>query len=96
MTKRISRDARVRAVSTQVSSDLGGEVVVLELGAGKYFGLDDVAARVWSLLQSPITVGELESALLAEYDVDARRCAEDLDAFLRELADRNLVSLEAT
>ena len=96
MSEKIPRHTRVHAVSTQVSSDLGGEVVILELVAGKYFGLDDVAARVWSLVQDPITVAELESALLSEYDVDPLRCGEDLDVFLRELANRKLVSLEAT
>jgi hypothetical protein len=90
---RITDGSVVRAAPTQVSSDLGDEVVVLELTAGAYFGLEGVGARVWQLLSEPRTVREIVQTLLEEYDVEAERCRRDLDALLERLLERGLVEI---
>jgi hypothetical protein len=77
----------------QVSSDLGGEVAILDLKAGVYYGLDAVGARIWSLIQEPITVNEIRDILLEEYEVEPERCEHDLLALLRRLADEGLVEV---
>lgn len=83
-----------RAADHQVSSDLGGEVVILDLDGSKYFGLDGVGARIWELLAESRTVAALQQALLAEYDVDPDQCRQDLEALLNGLASRGLVVRE--
>ncbi|MEN8144869.1 MAG: PqqD family protein [Gemmatimonadota bacterium] len=89
----LSRTASVVATSDQVSADLDGEVVILHLGGGEYFGLDEVAARVWELISSPAIVGDIEQTLLAEYDVEASECRNDLDYLLASLDDRGLIEI---
>ena len=79
----------------QVSSDLGGEVAILDLKAGVYYGLDAVGARIWSLIQEPITVNEIRDILLEEYEVEPERCEHDLLALLRRLADEGLVEVRS-
>ena len=81
------------AANDQVSSDLGGEVAILDLKAGVYYGLDAVGARIWSLIQEPITVNEIRDILLEEYEVEPERCEHDLLALLRRLADEGLVEV---
>jgi hypothetical protein len=81
------------AAKDQVSSDLGGEVAILDLKAGVYYGLDAVGARIWSLIQEPITVNEIRDILLEEYEVEPERCEHDLLALLRRLADEGLVEV---
>jgi hypothetical protein len=54
MWKTVSRTSTARATRDQVSSDLKGEVAILDLKAGVYYGLDAVGARVWELLQGPV------------------------------------------
>jgi hypothetical protein len=83
----------VVAVQGQVSSDLGGEVVILSLEDGIYYGLDEVGARVWSLIQTPTAVASIRDAILEEYDVDAPQCEHDLLALLDDLAARGLVEV---
>lgn len=83
----VLRATSVVTVSTdQISCDLGGEAAILHLGSGIYFGLDAVGAHVWQLIQQPKTVGEIQVALLQEYDVEAARCEADLHALLRDMA----------
>ena len=70
----LSGNSTVVATSRQVSYGLAGEAVVLDLGAGVYYSLNAVAARVWELVRTPVTVDDIHRTLLEEYDVDAGRC----------------------
>lgn len=90
---RLDADTRVVAARDQVSAQLDGEAVVLSLADGVYYGLDPVAASVWTLLAQPRTVAELRDAVVAEYDVDAPTAEADLLPLLRDLAARGLVEL---
>ena len=81
------------AAKDQASSDLGGEVAILDLKAGVYYGLDAVGARIWSLIQEPRTVNEIRDILLEEYEVEPEHCERDLLALLRRLADEGLVEV---
>jgi hypothetical protein len=89
----ISLGSSIVAARNQVSSDLGGEVAILDLQGGTYYGLDSVGARIWNLLQQPRTVEEVRDVLLSEYEVDPDRCEHDLLALLRRLADEKLVEV---
>ena len=79
----------------QVSTELGDEVVVLGAEAGQYFGLNEVAARVWALLQSPTTVGALCEGILAEFEVEPEQCRADVLELLRDLQAKGLVDVRA-
>lgn len=89
----ISPGAVVVAVRDQVSADLEGEAVILNLADGVYYGLDGVGARIWELLREPRSAAELRDAVTAEYDVDAATAWRDLSALLAELAARRLVRI---
>jgi hypothetical protein len=82
--------SRVVASDNQVSTTVGGEVVILGMHDGVYYGLDAVGARVWSLLQSPLAVSEIVEIVAGEFDVDAPRCEQDVLALLEDLANRGL------
>ena len=58
------------AVADQASVDLDDEAAILNLKTGVYFGLNEVAARIWRLIQTPHTVGEIRAAVLDEFDVE--------------------------
>ena len=84
----------ITASKEQVSSDLAGEVIILGLKSGSYFGLDGVGALIWSLIQKPISVQDIRDAILKNYDVEAERCEEDLMALLEEMAKAELIEVE--
>ncbi len=93
MGKRLSVSSRVVATRDQVSSDLGGEVAILHIGAGTYYGLDAVGARIWGLIQKPRTVEEIRDVLVDEYEVRPDRCESDLIALLQRLASEGLIEV---
>jgi hypothetical protein len=89
----ISSTSTVVASKEQVSSDLAGETVLLSMQSAMYYGLDEVASRIWELVREPIRVSEVRDAILAEYDVEPERCEADVLAFLRELAGKGLIEV---
>jgi len=67
--------------------------VILDRRDGVYYGLEDVGARIWNLLQGRTTVAAIRDALQAEYDVEDARCERDVGALVAELADRGLIRI---
>lgn len=88
---RFPPDIHVRRNEDAATSDLGDEVVVLEPEEGRYFGLQEVGALVWKILEDGSTVAEIEAAILKEYGVSKERCHEDLQELLTELSSRGLI-----
>jgi hypothetical protein len=74
-----------------MAADFSPDVVLLNLQDGVYYGLEDVGARVWTLLQSPMTIGAVCDAIVAEFDVDPARGAREVRAFIQQLIDHRLV-----
>ena len=89
----ITATSVVVASKDQVSSDLAGETILLSLQTAKYYGLDQVGARVWELMQEPIRVAEICGAIGREYDVDPDQCEQDVIALLRELDAQELIEI---
>lgn len=85
----------VVAASEQISCPLGEESAILNLKNSVYYGLDPVGAHVWKLLQEPKSVRELRDALLAEYDVEAQRCEQDLLELLEKMRIEGLIEVRA-
>ena len=89
----LSNDSIVVVSPDQVSSDLAGEIVMLNLKNGTYYGLDQVGARVWGLIEQPHRVAAIRDAILEEYDVEPERCEQDLLALLGELEQAGLIEV---
>jgi hypothetical protein len=89
----ISLQSVAVASSDQISSDLMGEAVILDLKHGVYHGLDAVGARIWTLLQDRRPLHEIRDAILQEYDVEPDRCERDLIELVRQLAEKGLVEI---
>lgn len=77
-----------------LSRRLENEIVLLDPEAGTYFGLNEVGARVWELIQTPTRLEEVHRRLLAEYEVDAEQLWGDLRNLVRELLERDLAVVQ--
>lgn len=86
----ISSHSRLVATDDQVSTTVGDEVVILGMHDGVYYGLDEVGARVWPLLRTPIVVSAIVSAIVSEFDVDHATCERDVLRLLDDLVARGL------
>src|SRR4051794_18067016 len=91
-TPSLSLDTRVVASKDQSSCFLASEAVLLSLQSGEYFGLNDVGASIWRLIQQPRSIGELRDELLIEFDgVDEHTCVLEVREFLERMRALGLV-----
>ncbi len=95
VSERITLNSVVVLSKDQVSCDLAGEAAILNLKAGKYYGLDEVGARAWSLLRVPRPIHEIKKTLLDEYEVKPEQCERDLLALFLKLENEGLVEIKS-
>lgn len=81
----------VVAADRRTSAQVDGESVILDLEKGIYYGLDPVGARIWEEIQEQTSVGEVVTAITAEYDVSRDRCLEDTLSLVHDLVEKDLV-----
>jgi hypothetical protein len=86
----------VAASTNQVAGALEeGDLAILNLKDGIYYGLNSVGSRIWALIQSPISVKQIRDTLLAEYEVDIDVCTRELIALLNNLSSKDLIEVHA-
>ena len=76
------------------TTDLNGEIVMMDLEKGRYFSLNGVGSRIWEIIEKPIEVNKLVESLLEEYDVNRNECEENVLEFLGKLRDANIVFVD--
>ncbi|MFM7190360.1 MAG: PqqD family peptide modification chaperone [Microcystaceae cyanobacterium] len=78
-----------------LASDLSArETVMMDVDQGLYFGLEHVAKVIWDYLETPRTVADLSTYLSTTYEVDDQTLAIDLQAFLTEMTQHQLITWE--
>jgi hypothetical protein len=89
-------DDTIAAVKDQVAADVGGELVILHVASGEYFGLNNVGVRIWELIREPRRASEVRDQLLHDYpDVDPDVCTSDLLALLNDMHAAALVEKQS-
>ncbi len=81
----------LRRTDEHVSAPLDESLVMMDIEAGKYYLLDDVASVLWERLETPTQVADLVSELCSRYDVSSERCEADIVPFLTRLHEKGLV-----
>jgi hypothetical protein len=94
MENTVERRALIRRAPDIVASEIDGEYLIMSIERGSYIALRDASARIWEILEQPHTFGSLIDALLGEYAVAPDICKRDVDEFLKEMIETNLITLE--
>ena len=75
--------------------EVDGEVVLLNVVTGQYFGLDAVGSQVWILLQSAgpkgANLSTLSTAVTGQFEVDLATAERDLTALVHDLLAQQLL-----
>jgi hypothetical protein len=71
--------------------EIEGECVLLDLGSGTYFGLNEVGTRIWNLLREGLPEERITEIIAAEFDGDAATIRADVRHLLADLESRRLI-----
>jgi len=87
---------KFRASDDVVAREVGGEMVLLDLVSGTYFGLGAVGGRVWEQLsQGEASLAQLADLIEAEFDAPREVIEQDLAELIGQLVDKQLAATAA-
>ena len=89
-----AEDYLVRRRTGLLETEVDGELVGLHVENGTCYGFNGTATRIWSMIEAPRRMSDLRDSLVAEFDVEAVTCEEQLIELLRELAADGLIELQ--
>ncbi len=69
------------------------EAVLLHLGTKTYFTLNETGLRIWQLMNSGLTPGEISARLPEEFDVSPEKAKESVKNLISELITEKLVKV---
>jgi hypothetical protein len=78
-----------------VATEVDHEVVLMNIGRGRCYGLGETGSAVWRRLQSPICVDDLCRELMLEYAADPEVLQQDVIALLEQMQEEGLVKVIA-
>lgn len=77
-----------------LTSDMGDEVVMLNVLNSEYYGLDSVGCFIWQNIEDSISISDLVDKLLLEFTIDRETCIKEISIFLQELHQQGLIQID--
>src|SRR6202043_2619463 len=77
--------------SLVLSAEVDGEIVMMSIEQGRYFGLDDIGSDIWKRIEQPCSFASLIDRLAADYEADRATIAADVQALLGRMASQDVV-----
>ena len=87
----MSDDQKFEVSSSVVAREVGGEMMLMDLESGTYFGLDPVGMRIWQSLEDGQSTEQMLERLESEFDVTPEQLRKDVATLYQTLREHNLV-----
>lgn len=74
-----------------IANQMDGEIVMMSIDNGEYYGLDEIGSRIWELIENPVSINHLIESLTEEFEVSTEDCLHDTLEFLEDLLEKDLL-----
>ena len=74
-------------------AEVDGEIVMMSIEKGRYYGLDDIGSDIWKRIEQPCSFAALIEGLAADYDADRGTIKADVTAMLTQMVEQDVVRL---
>jgi hypothetical protein len=91
----ITEESVVSWSGSPVATEVDREVVLMNVGRGRFYGLGETGSSVWRRLGSPIRVDDLCRELMLEYHADREMLLSDVIVLLEQMQEEGLVKVIA-
>lgn len=71
---------------------MDGDLVMMSISQGTYYGINPVGGRIWSLLEQPASVASLCNTIVSEFEVSKEQCQQDVLQFVEQMLKAGVVS----
>lgn len=89
-------DERFQVSDDVIAREVAGEMVLLDLASGLYFGLDPVGSRIWERLSDgPCTLADVCDLIESEFDAPRDQIERDIVALAHQFTEKKLINSAA-
>lgn len=92
----ISADTSIMLDENVVSCELDGEVAILNMNDGVYYGLNPIGTIIWKLIEMEncVDITKIVEMILDEYEVNKDTCHKDIIELVEQLVKNGLVQIK--
>ena len=74
-------------------SQLGDEMVLMDIQEGHYINVNPVGSFIWNKIAAPLAVKDLIFLLTEEYDIPTVQCEAETLKFLQKMQQHNMLHI---
>ncbi len=74
-----------------IGTEMDGELVMMSIEKGSYYGISGIGPRVWELLATVTTAQTMCAEIRKEYAVTQEQCEQDVMGFLHVMLKNGLL-----
>jgi hypothetical protein len=74
-----------------IASDLGEEMILMNLETGDYVALNAVSAEIWKLAEKEASGSQMIEHLLQQYEVEEEVCRKETESCITEMVEKGLL-----
>ena len=79
-----------------ISSEVGDELVIMNLHSGNYISINRMGTIIWKLIEDPICVEQLIDCLVRKFDVSRERCVTDTLECLNAIHEQKMIEIKTS
>ena len=85
-------DAAIVSRSPSIlTAEVDGEIVMMSIEQGRYFGLDHIGSDIWKRIEPPCSFAILIDGLAADYEADRTTIVTEVQSLLDHMAKHDIV-----
>lgn len=89
----ITLESRIIRNDGLLATEVDGDLVMMDVASGRYFHLDPVGARIWTMLDGGAALSDLCDRLVKAYDGEVGKIQADVLAYVARMEASGLVRL---
>jgi hypothetical protein len=90
--KTVGLDDTVAIHDDTLARAVDGEMVLVSLASGRYFGLDEIGTLLWEGVEAGRSLRDVHADIVAAFEVDAATAERDLLHLVGELIEARLLT----
>jgi hypothetical protein len=68
-----------------ITSEIDGDMVMMSVSEGSFYGLNAVGAAIWHLLDTPASIETIVAHVLEIFEVSEEQCQTDILIFIESM-----------
>ena len=91
---KIDNNTLITRVKNELTSELDGEVIMMNTDIGKYFNFNKTASAIWIFLEKPATFEKLCDYLVSIFDISREQCDNEALEFIKQMFFYKLLEIQ--